>query len=81
MKREFDYTICKDNNTVKFKETCEAIRKNIPDLIEKRLAIDIDGSTIQWFIKDDKNIIVYDDYEIGAVFVESDMELDFIEVA
>ncbi len=40
--------------------------------------MDVDGSTIQIYRKDDKEVVVYDDYDVGAVFIKSDVDLSEI---
>ena len=72
----FDYNIYRDNSQKKFKETCKKIEKEYPNAIKKKLLIDVDGSTIQTYTENGKYIDVYDDYDIGAVFVISEINLD-----
>lgn len=71
----YDYNICTENSTKKFKDTCLQIEKSFPNAEKKKLLIDVDGSTIQTYIQDGKDIDVFDDYEVGAVFVKSEIEL------
>ena len=71
---QYDYTICKDNSPQRFREACARISGAFPEA-QKKLLIDVDGSTIQAFTADGLSIRVYDDYEIGAVFVTSDVNL------
>ena len=40
-----------------------------------KLSRDVDGSTIQVFHCNEKEIVVYDDYDVGAVFVLSNVDL------
>lgn len=74
----FDYNIYPSNSVGKFKATCKKIESNILGLKKEDLLIDVDGTTIQVYEKDEKKIIVFDDYDIGAVFVKSDIALDEI---
>lgn len=74
----FDYTIYPDNSPQKFKEVCEKIEIAFPNAHKRKLLIDVDGSTIQTFTDDNKDIDIYDDYYIGAVFVKSEINLDSI---
>ncbi len=75
---QYDYNIFPDNNPEKFKETCKRIQLKFPQAEKKDLLVDVDGSTIQVFIVDGKEIVVYDDYDIGAVFIKSEIELSQI---
>lgn len=71
----FEYTICKENNTTIFKLTCKKISEMFPDATVHKLLVDVDGSTIQAFTHEGKDIHVYDDYDVGAVFIKSEIEL------
>ena len=75
----YDYNICSDNSTEKFKMTCRKIENYFPNAEKRKLLVDVDGSTIQTYTVDGKDIDVYDDYDIGAVYVLSKIELPFIE--
>ena len=75
---KFDYTIFKDNSQSEFKKACKLIERSFHDAKKNKLLIDVDGSTIQTYTKDGKDIDVYDDYDVGAVFVKSEIDLDNI---
>lgn len=76
MKREFSYTIYPKNSTKHFKQTCSTIAKIFPLAKKEDLLVDVDGSTVQiFFMGNNKEIAVYDDYDVGAVYVESDIDL------
>jgi hypothetical protein len=72
---KYDYTISKENSPIVFKEICEIISSNFSDFKVEELLVDVDGSTIQVYSKGDEQIVVYDDYDIGAVFIKSDIDL------
>lgn len=75
----FDYTIWKDNSPQQFKQACALIERQFPGMTKKPLLIDVDGSTIQSYTKDGEEVvIVYDDYDIGAVFALSDFDLSTV---
>ena len=71
----FDYTILPDNSPKKFKEACKLIEMAYLNAIKKKFLIDVDGSTIQTYTIDDKDIDVFDDYDVGAVYVRSEIDL------
>ncbi len=75
---KYDYNIYPDNSPQKFKETCDKIEAFLPNAHKKKLLIDVDGTTIQVFTVNNMDIDVYDDYDIGAVFVKSEINLDVI---
>lgn len=74
----FDYTICKHNSPKEFKQTCEKIEQHFSHIKKHKLLVDVDGSTIQIYSNGDAKIKVYDDYDVGAVFVISDLDLQSI---
>lgn len=75
----FDYNIHTENSVKIFKSTCSKIEKQFPMATKQKLLVDVDGSTIQTYTLDGKDIDVYDDYEVGAVFVKSEIELDIFK--
>lgn len=75
---KYDYTVYKENSSSVFKEACNKIEAYYPNIDKKKLLIDVDGTTIQEYIINDQAVVVYDDYEIGAVFVKSEIDLNHI---
>lgn len=73
---QYDYTVLPDNSTKVFKETCNTIKNKFANIISKDLLVDVDGTTIQEYIVDDKSIVIYDDYDVGAVYVKSQINLN-----
>lgn len=71
----FDYTVYQNNSADEFKKVCNRIKEAFPNATVQKLLIDVDGSTIQTFTQDGKDIDVYDDYEVGAIYVKSEIEL------
>ena len=48
---------------------------HIAGLEKKKILIDVDGSLIQIYRIPDGEIVVYNDYEVGAVYADSDIDL------
>jgi pentose-5-phosphate-3-epimerase len=72
----YTYNISKSADNKIFKDTCKKIEEyNVKFSSEKPL-IDVDGSIIQTYYDDVKKVEVYNDYEIDAVYVNSDFNLD-----
>ena len=78
VKEMFDYTVCKDNSPHAFKTICQSIEKNFPSAKKQKLLVDVDGSTIQTYTENGKDIDVYDDYDVGAVYIKSEIDLSLI---
>ncbi len=72
---KYDYTVNPENSSESFRELCEIIARQYPTFRREELFIDDDGSTIQVFSSEGKEIVVYDDYNVGAVFVVSDVDI------
>lgn len=73
--KKYDINISQENSPEKFKSACMIIEKVFPSFQKESLLVDVDGSMIQVYRKDGKEIIIYDDYDVGAVFAESDVNL------
>ncbi|MGN1143371.1 MAG: hypothetical protein ACI4SU_02305 [Anaerovoracaceae bacterium] len=74
----FEYNIHNENSTEIFKETCDRVEIAFPNAKKSRVFVDVDGSTIQTFTQDGKDIDIFDDYDVGAVFIKSEIELNNI---
>ncbi|MEG1501586.1 MAG: hypothetical protein RR396_06470 [Clostridiales bacterium] len=71
----FDYTLCGYNNNDIFYGACKKIEQAILDIKKEKLLIDVDDSLLQKYILDGKRIIVQNDFEVGAVYIQSDIDL------
>ena len=72
----FKYTVYKNADNKKFKEVCENIKKSIPNLKVDEPLIDVDGSVIQKYTNAEGCINVYNDYEVDAVYIDSEINLE-----
>lgn len=72
----YSYTICNQPDSELFKKQCLALEKHIPDLIKGELLEDVDGSQIQAYTKDKAKILVYNSEYVGALYIESEIELE-----
>nr|DAL05234.1 MAG TPA: hypothetical protein [Caudoviricetes sp.] len=71
----FDYTICNSPDSDIFLRQCKALEKNIPDLKKSEILKDIDGSEVAIYFKDDKKVTVHNSYYVGAVYIQSELDL------
>ena len=71
----FSYNISKNADNKAFKDVCEKIKKIGDNLTKEEPIVDVDGSVIQTYTKDDKKIKVYNDYEVDAVYIDSEIDL------
>ena len=70
------YIICNQPDDEVFQRQCAVLMKHIPNLIEEATLQDVDGSVIRRFTLFDKEIIVKNDYYIGGVFIQSEINLE-----
>ena len=72
---KYEYNISSENSPEIFKIICSKIEETYPELQKNVLLVDVDGTTIQVYYINDLKVTVYDDYEVGAVYVLSDLDL------
>jgi len=72
----FEYNISKNASSKEFKKVCLNIEKAFPNIVKHELLEDMDGSEIQVYEVDGKKIKVYNDYEVDAVYIDSEVKLD-----
>ena len=58
-----------------FYRQCRALEKHVPDILKKKELENIDGGLIWIYETDGAQIIVKNDFYIGGVFVDSEIEL------
>lgn len=71
----YEYNICNQADEEIFKKQCKVLEDKIPNLEKHELLMDVDGSKIQGYTLDDKEIKIYNSYYIGEVFIKSQIEL------
>lgn len=74
----YKYTVYKEADNEKFKEACKKIVNGVEDLTADKPIIDVDGSIIQKYISSNGSIKASNDYEIDAVYIDSEVNLDDI---
>lgn len=76
MNKVYGYTISKKASEEIFNKTCKRIERYLPGWNKKNLLTDVDGTLIQTYHKDGRSVDVFNDYEIDAVFVDTEIRLD-----
>lgn len=71
----FSYTVSKSASEKAFEKACSLIESHFKGIGKEKVLEDVDGTTIQIYHKDDESIKVYNDYEVDAVYVDSEIEL------
>lgn len=74
----YKYTFYKEADNEKIKEACKKLLHGVDNLIANEPIIDVDGTIIQKYTSPNGNIMVSNDYEIDAVYIDSEVNLDDI---
>ena len=78
----FSYTTSFEASEVQFKNICAEIEKNVKGVEKGALLIDVDGSAIQKYVVGSKTITIQNDYEVDAVYIDSEIDLtDIITIS
>lgn len=72
----YEYSICNKCDEEIFNKQCKALESNIPNLKKKECLIDVDGSKIQKYSIDNKEVKVYNSIDENEVYVISQVELE-----
>jgi len=72
----YTYTIKKTADEKSFFLACKAIEHSMKDLKKKPLLEDVDGTQIQIYYVPEGKIKLINDYEVDAVYVDSEVSLD-----
>ena len=71
----YSYNIAKEADQKAFDNTCALIEAKHKGIKKEQLLIDVDGSQIQIYNSPNGKIKVYNDYEVDAVYIDSDIDL------
>lgn len=72
----YEYNICKKASKKSFNEICDKITENVKNVKLEEDLTDVDGTQIRTYRVDQKKIMVYNDYEVDAVYIDSELELN-----
>lgn len=74
----FTYNVHKTANNEVFNRVCSTIETKVNKVKKDMLLEDVDGTTIQKYKTESGEVKVYNDYEIDAVYVDSEIDLSGI---
>ena len=74
----FTYNISKEASNKEFKSACSAIEAKLKGIEKEKMITDVDGTQIQIYNTKDGKIKVFNDYEVDAVYVDSEVNLSGI---
>ena len=71
----FEYNICTCSDETLFRRQCEMIEKNVPGISHIETLEDVTGTLVQCYTHPLGQILVRNDKDIDALFVQSDFDL------
>ena len=74
----FSYTVAKNADKKAFDRICALIESKTTDITKEKVLEDVDGTSIQIYRTSNGKIKVCNDYDVDAVYVDSDLNLDHI---
>lgn len=78
MNKVFSYNVSKNANKEIFDNACLLIEKTLELFEKNRILEDVDGSQIQIYNTSNGKVKVLNDYEVDAVYVDSEVNLNHI---
>lgn len=73
--KKYEYNICTAADKGIFEKQCAALEKHIPGIVKGELLVDVDESETQIYTVKGKRVTVHNSYYIGAVYIDSEVEL------
>jgi len=77
----FSYNVAKNADQRAFDRICAVIESRLRGIEKLPVLIDVDGTQIQIYNTQNGKIKVVNDYEVDAVYIDSDVRLDGIDSA
>ncbi len=74
----YSYTISKNASKKEFAKVCRQIEYHFKGICKDKTLEDVDGSTIQIYHTGKSSIKVYNDYEVDAVYIDSEVDLESV---
>lgn len=71
----YSYNIAKNADKKAFDHACALIETGIKDIGKEKVLVDVDGTQIQIYNAPNGKIKVYNDYEVDAVYIDSEVDL------
>ena len=71
----FSYNVYPEVNEKKFYEACKKIENELVNIVKEDILEDVDSSLIQIYKTPAGEIKVFNDYEVDAVYIDSQVEI------
>ena len=76
----YSYNVSNTVNKTCFEAVCRLIENKVCGILNQQTLEDVDGSIVRIYDTAKGKIKVYNDYYIDAVYIDSDVELNFIKM-
>lgn len=74
--KKYSYNIRDQADETLFYKQCDALEKNIPNIRKIDFRQDVDSSIIQIYEVGNQKIEVYNDTNVGAIYIKSEIDLE-----
>ena len=74
----FSYNISKVADKEAFLKACADVETTMEAIKKEKLLVDVDGSMVQWYNTLKGKIAIFNDYEVDAVYVDSEVDISCI---
>ena len=71
----YSYTISNEPDNTMFLKICSLIENHVSEITKEKILIDVDGSCFQRYQTPQGIIMVSNDFEVYALYVDSDIDL------
>lgn len=71
----YSYTICDCYDSEIFMKQCKTFEEKIPGIKKIDSYVDVDGTEVCKYSIEGKEVVIKNDYQVGAVYVDSCVEL------
>lgn len=71
----FSYNIAKNADNKAFEDICTLIESKVTNIKKEKVLEDVEGTQIQIYNASGGKIKVYNDYEVDAVYIDSEIDL------
>lgn len=75
----FSYNVNAEADKKMFEEACRKIESEFKDIKKEKILEDVDGTSIQIYNVPGGTIKVFNDFEVDAVYIDSEIELKCFE--
>lgn len=76
--KAYTYNIAPEADNKAFQDVCSLLMSKLENAKAEKMLVDVDGSLIQVYKTPNGEIVVINDYEVDALYIDSDVNLNKI---